>query len=187
MRPDIDPNLIAFRPLAEGDLRIMHEWLNRDHVAEWYGVGGVRRPTPGQVEARYGPRIRGEEPTRSFLASYGGRPVGYIQTYLVDDYAENARDIELEPSTAGIDLFIGEPELVGRGLGAALLRKFLREIIFAERRVAACVICPSPDNARAIRCYEKAGFRYLKTVAVPGGDPPVEYLMIVRQEEAPGR
>ena len=177
---------ISFRSLAEEDLPLIHHWLNQDHVAEWYGVGGVRRPTFDQVEARYGRRIRGEEPTRSFLVSYGGRPVGYIQTYLVDDYPENARGIELEPRTAGIDMFIGEPEMVGRGLGTALIVRFLRQVVFADPAVKACVLGPAPENTRAIRCYEHAGFRYLKTVQAPGDDAVTEYWMIVRRDEAEG-
>jgi aminoglycoside 6'-N-acetyltransferase-1b len=38
---------------------------------------------------------------------------------------------------------------------------------------------PSPRNARAIRCYEKAGFRRVGTIVTPDG--PAEYMVIDRR------
>jgi RimJ/RimL family protein N-acetyltransferase len=45
----------------------------------------------------------------------------------------------------------------------------------------ACFMGPEPDNRIAIRTYEKAGFRHLKTVRIPGGDTEYEYLMILER------
>ncbi len=59
--------------------------------------------------------------------------------------------------TRGLDQFIGEPDMLDRGHGSAFIR------VFAERLLAngtpRVVIDPDPTNARAIRAYEKAGFR----------------------------
>ena len=178
---------VSFRALTPADLPLMHRWLNQDHVVDWYGAGNLRRPTLEQVEKHYLPRVRGAEPTRGFVVQHEERPVGYIQMYFVDDYPENARAIELESWTPGIDLFVGEREMLGQGFGTAVLRAFSRELIFSDPRVTMCIVAPSPDNARAIRCYEKAGFRHLKTIDVPGagppGDPPKEYLMVLTRSD----
>jgi hypothetical protein len=46
------------------------------------------------------------------------------------------------------------------------------------------VIGPDPSNVIASRGYEKAGFKYLKTVTVPGDLPSgQEYLMLIRRQD----
>ena len=51
--------------------------------------------------------------------------------------------------------------------------------------VTCCVIGPAASNAIAIRAYEKAGFRHLNTIVVPGEDEP-EYLMRATPEDVAG-
>lgn len=42
---------ISFRPLAASDLVMLHEWLHRPHVAEWWDDFG----TSAEVEYHYRP------------------------------------------------------------------------------------------------------------------------------------
>jgi RimJ/RimL family protein N-acetyltransferase len=178
--PQLDPASTGYRPLRHDDLPLMHRWLNRGEALRWYGL---RSTTLDEIVAEYGPLIDGREPTRPFAITYAGRPIGYVQTYLVRDHPEYAEAIGVPADSAGVDLFIGEDEFLHRGLGTALLRRFLREVIFADERVGRCVLGPDPANAAAIRAYEKIGFRYLKTVRVPDQEAP-EYLMEITREEA---
>jgi RimJ/RimL family protein N-acetyltransferase len=164
---------ITFRPLAEDDLPLVVRWLNTPHVREWW------QHDPRTIEearAKYMPRIEGAEPTAAYVILVGGRPIGYIQAYRIADWPEYAGAVDVEEGAAGGDLFIGDEGFVHRGLGAPILRAFLRDVVFRMPGVMCCVIGPSAGNAIAIRAYEKAGFRHLKTVAVPGEDEP-EYLM----------
>ncbi len=154
------------------DLELMHRWLNAPHVVKWWGAG----LTLEAVVAKYGPRIARREPTRCFLMLYADEPIGYIQTYRISSYPEYSSALALDEAAAGIDLFIGSAEHINRGLGAPLIVKFLRTIVFADPEVDSCIIGPAAGNRAAIRSYEKAGFRYLKTVRVPGELEP-EYLM----------
>ena len=58
-----------------------------------------------------------------------------------------------------IDYFIGEPTLVGRGLGAAMIRAFV-ERIWATNADASCVIVPvNSANIASWRALQSAGFR----------------------------
>jgi RimJ/RimL family protein N-acetyltransferase len=57
-----------------------------------------------------------------------------------------------------------------------MLRRFLPELAFPFHGIDVCVIGPSVKNTAAIRAYEKAGFRPLKLVSVPG-EPDPEFLM----------
>ena len=81
-----------------------------------------------------------------------------------------------------MDLFVGEAELVGRGLGSAVLREFLRTVVFACQSPTECIIGPEIGNHRAIRSYRRAGFSYWKTVQVPGERAP-EFLMRIARRE----
>ncbi len=58
---------------------------------------------------------------------------------------------------AGMDLFLGTP-FQDRGLGTAAVRTMARYLI-RERGHHRLIIDPAAQNERAIRCYEKVGFR----------------------------
>jgi RimJ/RimL family protein N-acetyltransferase len=143
---------ISFRPMTRTDLPLMHEWLNREHVRRWWREA----TTPEEVEAAYGAAIDGTEPTRMFVIAFDGRPIGSIQTYLVSDYPEWIGD---EPGVAGVDLFVADEELTGKGLGPRIVTEFARTVVFAEPGVTALVAAPEIANAASVRAFEKAGFR----------------------------
>jgi aminoglycoside 6'-N-acetyltransferase len=58
---------------------------------------------------------------------------------------------------AGIDLYLA-PDLHNRGFGTDAVATLARHLI-EERGHHRLTIDPATDNAAAIRCYEKAGFR----------------------------
>lgn len=169
---------ISFRPLEAADLPLLHHWLVTPHVEEWWDNPG---PALQDVEREYIPRIEGREPTRCYLMLYKDEPIGYIQMYLVDDDPEFAQALQVDAGAAGVDLFIGEDAYLHRGLGAPILRAFLREVVFADPAVNTCVIDPAISNSIAIRAYEKAGFVWLKTLQVPG-EKDLTYLMRLERD-----
>ena len=85
-----------------------------------------------------------------------GKPIGYLQTY--DPHLEDDHPYSDQPfGTLGLDLSIGVPALVGVGHGSALLAQFVEELF--REGTPRVIIDPDPANARAIRAYEKAGFK----------------------------
>jgi aminoglycoside 6'-N-acetyltransferase-1b/aminoglycoside 6'-N-acetyltransferase-2 len=173
---------ITFRPLAAGDMPQLHRWLNNPLVAKWYGLGveNVPFPTLEQIETNYLPRVRGEKPTYCYIMRLGEREFGYVQTYKVGSYPEYAAVIDVDREAWGIDIFIGEDDCRGRGLGTAALRLFVERLVFNRPGGETAVIAPNPENHRAIRSYEKAGFEHLKTVYVEMENDH-EYVMIRRK------
>lgn len=155
---------ISFRPLSRSDFPLLQEWLCAPHVAAWW-----HEPldAPG-VEAKYGPRVDGAEPTHVFVIEGDGRPVGWIQWYRWSDYPEHARQLGAELASAGIDLAIGELAMTGRGFGPAAICQFVREIVFANTSVSAVITDPEEANARSLRAFEKAGFTLMNTVQLVG-------------------
>ena len=81
---------------------------------------------------------------------------------------------EHDPGVWGIDQFIAEPTLLGRGFGTAMVRAFVARL-FENPAVTRVQTDPSPGNARAIRCYEKAGVRAVGEVDTPDGPALLMY------------
>ncbi|MGH3085978.1 MAG: GNAT family N-acetyltransferase [Rubrobacteraceae bacterium] len=173
-----DSSKIGFERMRRAHIPLAHHWLHTPHVARWWydDVGPYE-----EVEKRYAAYIEGKEPVEPFLILHGELPIGYIQTYRVSDDEECNRLIGIEDS-AGVDLFIGEEEFLYRGLGALIIRRFLEEVVFADESIEVCVIDPEPENRAAIRAYEKAGFRYFKTIHVPGESAPAHLMKLPRKE-----
>lgn len=132
---------------------------------------------PEKTLARWRRAIRREVPTRRYVIELNGRPIGQIQSYLVEDHPDYAAELgELPTRALSIDLLIGEAELIGKGHGPALIRAFIEEEL-PRYGVDYCVIGPASRNAAAIRAYEKAGFRFLRRYREAGATDPDHTLM----------
>lgn len=122
------------------------------------------------IEAKYGPRVDGAEPTHVFVVEKEGRPIGWIQWYLWADYPEHARQLGADASSAGIDLAIGESSVTGLGLGPIAIREFIRQFVFTNSTVRAVITDPEESNLRSLRAFQKAGFKPVKMVQLVGED-----------------
>ena len=142
--------MIEFRPITDADVPQLQEWLRRPHVAEWW-----RNEDASRYLA---------QPHEHFVILFDGRPVGMIQSYLVAEYPEWQAIVGDDPGLAGIDLFVGEEELLGTGFGPQVLTAFADEIAFVDPHVLACVATVEEGNRRSWRAFEKAGFRHVRDV-----------------------
>jgi aminoglycoside 6'-N-acetyltransferase len=142
------------------DYALLVRWRNEPHVARWWTTDD--EPSSISLEhvvERYGPRTEDDADSTSCLIELAGRPIGYIQFYRWGDFAEEARamGLELRDDAFGIDVFIGEPKLVGRGFGSRAVDLLARYLI-DERDATQVAIVTALDNINAQRAYEKAGF-----------------------------
>ena len=172
-----DIGLINFRRLNVNDLDYMYKWLNHGYAAEWYGK---KQFTMKEIEEKYLPYINNEKPTQAYLILYDDKPIGYIQTYRIQDYEDYAKAIDVDENASGLDLFIGEDDYIHKGLGKYIISKFLDEIVFASYDTESCILGPEPDNIAAIKTYEKVGFKHIKTVETEDG---AEYIMRLGKDE----
>jgi aminoglycoside 6'-N-acetyltransferase len=131
-----------------GDERLSLELMRAEHVErirELHATPEVQRwwnPAPeGWPE-------RTKEPVEQLTLLVDGEIAGYIQ------FAEEA---DPDARHAELDIFLG-PDHLGRGLGTEAMRLVVRHLI-EERGHHRITLYTSPENGRAIRSYEKAGFR----------------------------
>jgi aminoglycoside 6'-N-acetyltransferase len=146
---------VALRAMTRGDLGDLVRWLGTDHVSRWFAAQGT--PTADWVTARYGPRIDGMEPTRMWVVEVNGRSVGFCQDYRLRDHPEFAA-LTPDPEAVGVDYAIGEPHLVGEGVGAAMLWAWLGSALRRYRGVTTYFAAPDHRNHASLRVLEKVGF-----------------------------
>ncbi len=165
--------MIEFIPFVEEHIPLMLTWLSDGEALRWCGHN---KPNS---EAQLRQKYLIDKPkggTHSFIIQNKGEPVGYIQYYRVIDYPEWSSLVAGEPGDYGLDLFIGRDDLIGQGIGTRVLQVALSELIFSHDDATRCILGPSPENKRAIRCYKKCGFRHIRTVISDNGER--EYLMV---------
>ncbi len=169
-------DVINFRPLAAGDLPLVAEWLQAEHVRRWW-----RDPPDIQaVRAKYLPRINGKEPTEVFVVSVtrtssDSAPVGIIQRCRFADYgtwADTVAGTDLAyPNAAGIDYFIGPHERTGRGVGSAMIRAFSDKLFVDCPDVETIVVTPQNSNRASCRALETADYSHVWTGTLDSDDP----------------
>lgn len=136
----IEGVLTSLAPTTEGDLALLAEWFaDPDFVEHWGGA----RLTRQEVAAKYVGRRR--PMVESFLVLAQDVPVGYAQYWCADT------------TEGGIDMVLAR-EAQGRGLGPDAARALVTYLldILGWRRVT---VDPLMTNHRAVRAWEKAGFR----------------------------
>ena len=173
----------AFTPLREGDLALARRWLLEPHVRRWWADDPDEHDYPEGTLAEWREAIDGKDPTDMFLIQLDGRPIGVLQSYRVEDYPDYVAELGPLPERAiSLDVFVGEPDLIGRGHGGRLLRAFL-PLAFDRYGLDYCVIGPAKANVAAIRAYEKAGFRWLKEYREPDTTDPDHVLLDIRRRD----
>jgi aminoglycoside 6'-N-acetyltransferase-1b/aminoglycoside 6'-N-acetyltransferase-2 len=153
--------------MTERDLPMLHDWLNRPHIVEWWG-GEEGRPTLGEVLTNYRPRVMAEEAVTPYIAMLGDEPIGYAQSYVALGSGDGWWEDETDPGVRGIDQSLANPMQLSKGMGTRLVRALV-EMLFADPAVTQIQTDPAPNNHRAIRCYENAGFVQQRVITTPDG------------------
>ncbi len=133
------------RPVGEADLPLLRGWRARPHVSRWWGDPALEPVEEALIE----PNIA------LWIAELAGRPFAFIQDYDVHAWTPHPFDY-LPPGSRGLDVYIGEPELVGLGHGSRLVRQHVDHLFGLG--APAVGIDPHPDNTAAHRAFAKAGF-----------------------------
>lgn len=153
--------------MTELDLPMLHDWLNRPHIHEWWGVGEPS-PTLADVQKDYAPSALQAASVTPYIVMLDDQPIGYAQSYVALGSGDGWWEEITDPGVRGIDTSLANPSQLGKGLGTQLV-SLLVERLFSDPQVTMIQIDPSPSNHRAIRCYEKAGFVRQKTITTPDG------------------
>lgn len=135
-------------------------WLRRSHVACWWGDA-----QQGMDNAAHcGPE------THAIIVA-DGKPVGYLCWQKPAQQELDAAGLaDLPQGLVDIDILIGEPELLGRGIGSQALGLLLARLR-QDSAIRFAGLGTSVSNTRAIRAYERAGFRLFREFQDPEWGP----------------
>lgn len=144
--------MITLRPATKDDIALLKRWDEKPHVIaagggdDWYDWDNElpRNADWGEL----------------LIAEEVGRPVGVME--ICDPAREPSQYWgAIEDNLRAIDIWIGEEEDLGRGLGSLMMRAALGRC-FADENVTAVVIDPLESNRRARRFYERLGFEFVE-------------------------
>jgi aminoglycoside 6'-N-acetyltransferase len=173
---------VIFRRLADDDLPTLHRWLNEPGVVRWWEGDDASWQA---VVRHYG--STSTDATEHWVASIAGRDVGWIQCYPAADDAEEAAQwwaLGVDQTAAGIDYLIGDPADRGHGIGSAMIRAFVVDVVFGLHPdwSQACA-APYAENIASWRALEKAGFRFAGIVEDKDG--PCRLMVVDRMTGSP--
>jgi aminoglycoside 6'-N-acetyltransferase len=162
-----DPQPIGFVPVGPEHYALLQAWLDLPHMREWWGdtedeLGVIRD------------MVEGRDTTRPFLIAIDGTPVGYIQVWFVGHHqnetwiADHPWLASLPSDAVGVDISIGVPERLSKGVGSAALAAFVRRL--RDEGHETIIIDPLIRNERAVRAYTKVGFRPIPHLLGRTGD-----------------
>jgi aminoglycoside 6'-N-acetyltransferase len=130
---------LVLREPEDADLPHLVAILREPDVARWW-------PGFDETEARLA--FLGRDDVTVLAIEYQGHPIGAVQFHEQDDPSYRH---------AGVDLFVSSA-FQGKGLGGEAVKGVARHL-FQTRGHHRIVIDPAADNQRAIRVYERVGFR----------------------------
>jgi aminoglycoside 6'-N-acetyltransferase len=171
--------MISLRPMTLDDLPLVRHWLDQPHLARWWLSG----TTVGSELDSYAAAIRGADPTFMLIATRAGEPVGFGQWYAWSDYPKDADGVGAHPGDCGIDYALGEPAVVGGGVGTELVAALVAEVR-RHHPEAGIVADPEAANHASRRVLEKNGFVLVAERPVPS--EPVDTPMAIYRLAAPG-
>jgi aminoglycoside 6'-N-acetyltransferase len=142
---------MKLRHATPDDAALLRRWDDEPHVLasdpndDWDWENELRR-TPDWRE--------------QLIAESDGRPVGFVQ--IIDPAREETRYWgDVPPDLRAIDIWIGDAGDLGHGYGTAMMRLVVARC-FADPAVRAILVDPLASNARALRFYERLGFRRIE-------------------------
>jgi RimJ/RimL family protein N-acetyltransferase len=138
---------VSLRPIRISDAEICFRWISDPQVHRFLGVLQPAR-TLAQ-ERSWIANILADKQQRAFIIEdEEGRPIGTC----------GLRGIDSERGTSFLGIMIGEKGLWDKGYGTAATTKLV-EYAFGELGLREIRLSCHRENRRALRCYEKAGFR----------------------------
>ena len=160
----------GFEPLGSDDLPLLAAWLARPHVARWWS-----EPSDlAAVSRRYGPLVEGTDPTEAFIVHLLDRKIGYVQRYLIaddPDWSQALRAALDDVGDIGIDYFIGEPDLIGLGVGRRMISRFADACWIRHPSADQITVALQQENVASWRALEAAGFRRVWSGDIDSPDP----------------
>ncbi|MEQ1576384.1 MAG: GNAT family N-acetyltransferase [Hyphomicrobium sp.] len=152
---------VKLRQAARSDASLIRSWLVTPDIQEWWGP-------LSSTEAEVNIALSSDHAICRIIEC-DGEAVGYCHAIDASMWGDALPD-ELEPGTWDLDIFVASERHRGLGIGQIALAALKDEVFSTTLAVAVCVF-PSIRNERAVRAYEKAGFKWKRIWNDPHAGP----------------
>ena len=105
--------------------------------------------------------LESTDPVTRCIVHFEGEPIGLLQFYEYIEKWKPAIGLSPDQEAWGLDLYLGEVHLHGRGIGTRLVSGVAERLI-SDHGATRVLIDPHVGNTAAVRAYEKAGFRKVR-------------------------
>ncbi len=150
---------LSFRRLTRADFGVLAGFLAEPHVARWWN----HEFDDAALERDFGASADGVEPGEDWLVLLDDRSIGLVQYSRYDDYPEYLDElapiVDVPAGAASIDYLLGDPDLVGRGVGTRTIRAFVERVWSVEPAVPCLIVPVNSANVASWRALLAAGFR----------------------------
>lgn len=157
------PEPWSIRPAAAtgADLALIHDWMNRPHLASTW-------KQPWSVEtwsADLAAQLAGDRSTPVLVSDDVG-PVAYLEIYWVErDRLSHYCEVQAED--LGVHIALGESARTGQGIGRFLLRAVAEGLLECYPASSRVLAEPDATNAPMLRAIGYAGYQRIGTVRLP--------------------
>lgn len=159
---------ITFRKLEDNknEYEQLHKWCQNKFVYEWFEQ---RILSYDEIVNKYKNKLK-EKKQELLIIKCDNKDIGLVQIYRYDE------------DTYEYDLFIGEEEYLDKGIGTIIVNK-INNCICDKYKVNSIILRPFKRNIRAIKCYEKCGFKYINEYQGKDtlGNP--EVIVVLKKED----
>lgn len=164
---------LRFAP-ATSDLKsVIHQWLTLPHVTEWFYGTGLKNTYLFLDDF-----LSGDRKCTFYIAFDKDTPFALLLTSRVlKPNDELCRYCEEEGEAITLDMLIGDPGYLGRGLAAPLIDSFLA---VCYPSVTEVLIEPEKTNIKAIHVYQNVGFRIIEET-IPPHSPHPHWMMRLKR------
>ncbi|MBS0358655.1 MAG: acetyltransferase [Proteobacteria bacterium] len=151
---------IKFQPFQKEHIPLWEEWIHIPHVKDVWFIEGYE--TSDYIYEK----IKGNGYDYPFVVFMDNNPIGYIvccDLYAYRTICPKPKGVftHEDSGTFGMDLFIAKEDYLNKGYGTEIVKSFV-DYVFKHFKAKTLLIDPAVTNKRAIRCYEKAGFTFVK-------------------------
>ncbi len=141
---------------------LLHQWFEQDHIKKWMHGTGLQNTLNGLEKF-----FNGKSDTTYWIGYDKETPFAFLIT-----------SPEGESATT-LDVFICDPNYLGKGLAVPMIQKFLIDHFSHVKKV---LIDPEATNSRAIHVYKKVGFKIIGEF-IASWHPVLHYQMELYMKE----
>lgn len=143
--------MLKLRKATIGDLALLQAWDEEPHV---------NKSDPNDDWNWETELVKSYDWRELLIAEVNEVPMGFIQ--IINPAQEETQYWgEMEEGYRAIDIWIGPPEYLGKGYGTIMMKLALKRC-FESKEVNCVLIDPLTSNVRAIKFYERLGFRFVE-------------------------